>query len=140
MCLYRCLETVVPGNSLGKIHQLSVQLLSEGLFQLGILPRASLDDFRRGLYRWGQVDIMVQLWCQLHRVLGNLDCMQESHTAVCVCTAIMPLGYFLASHAGSCACSPCPGTSTVILLVTTWVWMSMTPTPSALIAPWSQGW
>lgn len=41
----------MPGNTLGKIHQLSVQLLCEGLHELGILPRLSLDDLRRGLYR-----------------------------------------------------------------------------------------
>jgi hypothetical protein len=41
----------VPGNTLGKVHQLSVQLLSEGLRDLGLLPRATLEDFQKGLYR-----------------------------------------------------------------------------------------
>jgi hypothetical protein len=49
----RCLEAAVPGNTLGKVHQLSVQLLSEGLRDLGLLPRATLEDFQKGLYRWG---------------------------------------------------------------------------------------
>eukprot|EP00882_Tetradesmus_deserticola_P006395 GHRQ01006726.1.p1 GENE.GHRQ01006726.1~~GHRQ01006726.1.p1 ORF type:complete len:508 (+),score=199.91 GHRQ01006726.1:146-1669(+) len=47
----RCLEAAVPGNTLGKVHQLSVQLLSEGLRDLGLLPRATLADFQKGLYR-----------------------------------------------------------------------------------------
>jgi len=47
----RCLEEAYPGNTLAKIHSLSVQLLSEGLRDLGILPGASLDDITRGLYR-----------------------------------------------------------------------------------------
>jgi hypothetical protein len=41
----------VPGSTLGKVHQLSVQLLSEGLWNLGLLPRATLEDFQKGLYR-----------------------------------------------------------------------------------------
>eukprot|EP00878_Enallax_costatus_P017370 GHUV01018243.1.p1 GENE.GHUV01018243.1~~GHUV01018243.1.p1 ORF type:complete len:479 (+),score=103.96 GHUV01018243.1:841-2277(+) len=47
----KCLEAVVPGNTLAKVHQLSVQLLCEGLHELGILPQYSLDDLRRGMYR-----------------------------------------------------------------------------------------
>ncbi|KAF6266603.1 peptidase M24, structural domain-containing protein [Scenedesmus sp. NREL 46B-D3] len=47
----RCLEAAVPGNTLGKVHQLSVQLLSEGLRDLGLLPLATLQDFQKGLYR-----------------------------------------------------------------------------------------
>lgn len=48
----KCLEAVAPGNTLAKVHQLSVRLLSEGLHALGILPRATLEDFQnKGLYR-----------------------------------------------------------------------------------------
>jgi Xaa-Pro aminopeptidase len=47
----RVLAEAYPGNTLAKLHNLSVQLLSEGLRDLGILPGASLDDITRGLYR-----------------------------------------------------------------------------------------
>jgi Xaa-Pro aminopeptidase len=47
----RVLAEAYPGNNLAKLHNLSVQLLSEGLRDLGILPGASLDDITRGLYR-----------------------------------------------------------------------------------------
>lgn len=52
-CVFRvrCLAEAYPGSTLAKIHSLSVQLLSEGLKDLGILPGASLDDIQRGLYR-----------------------------------------------------------------------------------------
>lgn len=47
----RVLAEAYPGNTLAKLHSLSVQLLSEGLRDLGILPGVSLDDITRGLYR-----------------------------------------------------------------------------------------
>eukprot|EP00879_Flechtneria_rotunda_P028716 GHRR01030931.1.p1 GENE.GHRR01030931.1~~GHRR01030931.1.p1 ORF type:complete len:455 (+),score=161.77 GHRR01030931.1:479-1843(+) len=47
----RCLDAVVPGSTLAKVHALSVQLLSEGLRDLGLLPTAGLEDFTAGLYR-----------------------------------------------------------------------------------------
>lgn len=49
--LVRCLAEAYPGNTLAKLHNLSVQLLSEGLRDLGILGRASLEDIQKGLYR-----------------------------------------------------------------------------------------
>jgi hypothetical protein len=49
--MFRCLAEAYPGSTLAKIHSLSVQLLSEGLKDLGILHGASLDDIQRGLYR-----------------------------------------------------------------------------------------
>ncbi|KAF8072937.1 ICP55 [Scenedesmus sp. PABB004] len=47
----RCLEAIVPGNTLAKVHQLSVRLLSEGLADLGVLPGSAAADFQAGLYR-----------------------------------------------------------------------------------------
>lgn len=49
----RCLAEAYPGNTLAKLHSLSVDLLSEGLFKLGVLPGQSLEDISRGLYRCG---------------------------------------------------------------------------------------
>lgn len=47
----RCLAEAYPGNTLAKLHSMSVTLLSEGIRDLGILPGASLEDIQRGLYR-----------------------------------------------------------------------------------------
>lgn len=47
----QCLAEAYPGNTLAKLHSLSVSLLSEGIRDLGILPGASLEDIQRGLYR-----------------------------------------------------------------------------------------
>jgi len=47
----RCLEACKPGSTLAKVHQLSIQLLSEGLRDLGLLPGLSTDAIAAGPYR-----------------------------------------------------------------------------------------
>jgi Xaa-Pro aminopeptidase len=47
----RCLEAVHPGSTLTKVHALSVQLLSEGLRDLGVLPGLSVEAIAAGPYR-----------------------------------------------------------------------------------------
>lgn len=47
----RVLESVRPGTTLGRLHQLSVRLLSEGLQQLRILPGMSIDAIAAQHYR-----------------------------------------------------------------------------------------
>ncbi|KAI8476421.1 MAG: peptidase M24, structural domain-containing protein [Monoraphidium minutum] len=47
----RVLEAVRPGATLGRLHQLSVRLLSEGLQQLRVLPGLSADAIQAQHYR-----------------------------------------------------------------------------------------
>lgn len=47
----RVLESLRPGTTLGRLHQLSVRLLSEGLQQLRILPGMSVDAIAAQHYR-----------------------------------------------------------------------------------------
>ncbi|EFJ50376.1 hypothetical protein VOLCADRAFT_58370, partial [Volvox carteri f. nagariensis] len=47
----RCLAACRPGSSIRELHALSIDILSEGLLDLKLLPRASLAEIRNHLYR-----------------------------------------------------------------------------------------
>lgn len=46
------LEALRPGTTLGRLHALSVRLLSEALRQLRVLPGMSVDAIAAQHYRW----------------------------------------------------------------------------------------
>lgn len=95
----RCLEQAYPGNTLAKLHNLSVQLLSEGLRDLGILPGVSLDDIQRGLYRWGVCWGWEGVWGggQLQQHLHTSCCDRGSSDCTCACYSVK------SHHRGGCA-------------------------------------
>ena len=74
------MQEAYPGNTLAKIHSLSVQLLSEGLRDLGILPGASLDDIMRGLYRC----VSGSNTAGSQRALSTATCRHKSMRAIWV--------------------------------------------------------
>ncbi|GFR48221.1 hypothetical protein Agub_g10081 [Astrephomene gubernaculifera] len=47
----RCLAACRPGSSIRLLHQLAVEVLSEGLYELRVLPGASRGEIQRNLYR-----------------------------------------------------------------------------------------
>lgn len=56
------LDAVRPGATLGRLHQLSVRLLSEGLQQLRILPGLSTDAIAAQHYRCGALSPAALGW------------------------------------------------------------------------------
>jgi Xaa-Pro aminopeptidase len=50
----RVLEAVRPGDTLWRLHTLSVRLLSEALVALGVLPGMSADAVQAQHYRCGR--------------------------------------------------------------------------------------